>query len=68
MIPPTKTVLDEREAETDQGPDAPMTEAQAIELRQLCEELEQPFDASLSEAEAHDRIEALKTMKADKQP
>ncbi|WP_191090173.1 DUF3072 domain-containing protein [Histidinibacterium aquaticum] len=64
MIPPTaKPVLDEPEAETEEGPDAPMTEDQARELRALCEELGEEFDTSLTERQANARIDALKERK-----
>lgn len=60
MIPPTKTVLPETEAQTAHDPDAPMTGDQADLLRVLCEEASEPFDASLTQRQALERIEALR--------
>lgn len=37
----------------------PMTEEQASRLRSLCERVGEPFDPSLSEEEASERIEQL---------
>lgn len=42
------------------NPDAPMTEKQAAELRQLAERLGEPFDGNLTYAQAKSRIEELK--------
>lgn len=67
MIPPTaKPVLDERQAESAETPGARMTEVQAAELRRLCDELGEEYDASLSEAQAHDRIETLRARAEDR--
>ena len=38
----------------------PMTEAQAAELRQLCEARDEPFDRALTREQADARIAALK--------
>ena len=43
----------------DKAPPA-MTEVQAAELRQLCERLDEPFDGSLNQEEAAERIRLLK--------
>ena len=60
MIPPTaKPVLDENDARTPSGPNAPMTGDQADLLRALCEDASEPFDSSLTQAQALARIEAL---------
>ncbi|WP_102109915.1 DUF3072 domain-containing protein [Oceaniglobus roseus] len=42
------------------GEDEPMTEKQAAELRQLCEEKGEEYDASLTKTQAEERIAALK--------
>ena len=61
MIPPTtKVVLDEPEAHQAAHADDPMTSDQADMLRVLCEEAGEPFDASLSQREAMERIEYLR--------
>lgn len=39
--------------------DEPMTGAQASYLKTLCEEAKEPFDASLTKADASKRIDAL---------
>ncbi|SDE85504.1 DUF3072 domain-containing protein [Limimaricola pyoseonensis] len=65
MMPPNKGVLPETEARTAENPDAPMTEEQAAELRQLCERTGEEFDTSLTEAQAVERIDALRAQ-ADK--
>ncbi len=64
MIPPTKTVIDEPHAESANDPDAEMTPEQTAELRALCEDLDEPFDASLTERQAAERIDALKAQKS----
>jgi uncharacterized damage-inducible protein DinB len=61
MIPPTKAVLPETEARIAGDPDAPMTERQAVELQQLCAETGEEFDTSLSQAQAEERIAALRS-------
>lgn len=40
--------------------DDPMTDAQAAELRDLCDKRGEPFDTSLTREQAEARIEALK--------
>ncbi len=40
--------------------DDPMTDAQAAELRDLCERTGEPFDTGLTREQADARIEALK--------
>ena len=60
MIPPTKAVLDEPEAETPDGADAPMTGDQADLLQALCQEAGEPYDGNLTQIEAVERIEALR--------
>ncbi|MFQ6549701.1 DUF3072 domain-containing protein [Aestuariibius sp. 2305UL40-4] len=60
MIPPTKSVIDDPDAEAAESPDAEMTEKQAAELRKLCEQLDEPFDATLTEAQARERIIELR--------
>lgn len=42
--------------------DQPMTDVQAIELRQLCDEKNEPMDATLTQRQASQRIAALKKM------
>lgn len=42
--------------------DQPMTDAQATELRQLCDETGEPMDANLTQRQASQRIAALKKM------
>ncbi|EKE44765.1 hypothetical protein OCGS_1148 [Oceaniovalibus guishaninsula JLT2003] len=37
----------------------PMTEVQAVRLRELCQKLDEPFDGNLTQAQADARIEAL---------
>ncbi len=58
MISPTKIV----DGKPDDGAE-PMTDNQAAELRQLCEEAGDIFDASLSKHEAQRRIAALQELK-----
>lgn len=60
MIPPTKTILDDPDAEAANAPQAPMTDEQAAVLRDLSEKLNEPMDGSLSEAEARERIHELR--------
>ncbi|MGR3503633.1 DUF3072 domain-containing protein [Pseudaestuariivita sp.] len=43
-------------------PDAPLTEQTAAELRELALEKGEPFDGSLTELQAQERIKALKEM------
>lgn len=52
MIPPIDPAIHD--------PDAPMTGDQADLLRVLCEEATEPFDASLTQRQALERIEALR--------
>ncbi|MCP1168219.1 DUF3072 domain-containing protein [Limimaricola litoreus] len=59
MIEPTKSVLPETEARTPDDPDAPMNPKQAVLLRDLCEKTGEEFDASLTEAQADERIRVL---------
>ena len=61
MIPPTKAVLDETEAETAQGEDAPATSRQLAILRDLCERHGEAFDGNLTEGQANERIAYLET-------
>lgn len=42
--------------------DQPMTDIQATELRQLCEEKGEPMDANLTQRQASQRIAALRAM------
>lgn len=65
MIPPTKAVLDATAAETDVSPDAPMTDKQAVILRELCNRAGEPMDAELTELQAEKRIAALKEVLGD---
>ena len=68
MIPPTaKPVVAETEAQTAEHPDDPMTSQQADMLRVLCEEAGEPFDASLTQAQAMERIEVLRHKTNDEQ-
>lgn len=60
MAIPPKTVVDDIEASTPHDPDAPMTGDQADILRVLCENAGEPYDASLTQAQALERIEALR--------
>ena len=61
MIPPTdKVVLEEPEAHQADKSDKPMTSDQADMLRVLCEEAGEPFDTSLTQNEAMERIEYLR--------
>ncbi len=60
MATPPKTILDDPDASTPHDPDAPMTGDQADILRALCENASEPFDASLTQAQALQRIEALR--------
>ncbi|MCB5198658.1 DUF3072 domain-containing protein [Loktanella sp. TSTF-M6] len=60
ISPTTKTVTDETIAKTSGDPDSPMTGDQADLLRVLCEEASEPFDASLTQRQALERIEALR--------
>ena len=59
MIPPTKAVLDEPEAETARDPDAPVTSEQLTILRDLCERHGEEFDGNLTEGQANERIAEL---------
>ena len=43
-------------------PNVRMTEKQAVQLRELCAELDEPFDDSLSERQAARRIAAMEEM------
>ncbi|MFQ6551559.1 DUF3072 domain-containing protein [Aestuariibius insulae] len=65
MIPPTKPVIDDPEAEAARDPDAPMTEKQAAELRELTEKTGDPFDANLTERQADERIAELRERSAN---
>ncbi|MFQ1698980.1 DUF3072 domain-containing protein [Loktanella agnita] len=60
MATPPKTVLDEPAASTPHDPDAPMTGDQADLLRVLCENAGEPYNASLTQGHALERIEALR--------
>ncbi len=60
MIPPTKSIIDDPDAEAARDPDAPMTEAQAAELRALTEKTGDPFDANLTEQQAAARLAELR--------
>lgn len=60
MSVPPKTVLDRLAPSMPHDPDAPMTGDQADLLRVLCENASEPFDASLSQGAALQRIEALR--------
>ncbi|SEQ61739.1 Protein of unknown function [Loktanella sp. DSM 29012] len=60
ISPTTKTVTDETIAKASGDPDSPMTGDQADLLRVLCEEASEPFDASLTQRQALERIEALR--------
>ena len=40
--------------------DEPMTERQAVELRELARRTDEPFDASLTQVQAEKRIAALR--------
>ncbi|MFZ3580858.1 DUF3072 domain-containing protein [Loktanella sp. DJP18] len=61
MIPPTVTPeMSDREPGTPDSSDSPMTGDQADLLRALCEEASEPFNASLTQREALDRIEELR--------
>ncbi len=57
-VPITEAYLN-ADNEMEKTPPA-MTEVQAAELRQLCERLDEPFDASLNEEQAAERIRLLK--------
>ena len=46
-------------------PGGRMTEVQAVELRELCERLGEPFDAELTQAQARTRIGHLKAKLED---
>lgn len=67
MPTPPKTVLDDPDVSTPHDPDAPMTGDQADILRVLCENAGEPFDASLTQAQALQRIEALRAQLNDAQ-
>lgn len=41
--------------------DEPMTDKQAVILRELADKAGEPFDGNLTRAQAHERIEYLKT-------
>ena len=41
-------------------PGGRMTEVQAVELRELCRQLDEPFDAELTQAQARTRIAHLR--------
>ena len=60
MAVPPKAVIDSTAAETPQFPDDPMNEQQADILRVLCENAGEPFDAGLTQEQAHERIELLR--------
>ncbi len=66
MTTPPKTVLDDPDVSTPHDPDAPMTGDQADILRVLCENCGEPFDANLSQAQALNRIEALRNQLNDR--
>lgn len=59
IIPPNLISAEEARAWTT-SKEAPMTEVQAAQMRALCNELDEPFDTSLSEYDAQRRIIALK--------
>jgi uncharacterized damage-inducible protein DinB len=63
MSGPTRPVV-AAEAQLDFGGDEPITEKQAAQLRQLCEELDEEFDGNLTEVQAKKRIAALQEMKS----
>ncbi len=65
MIEPTKAVLPETEARTPNDPDAPMNPKQAELLRDLCDRTGEEFDASLTEAQADERIRVLQKEAGD---
>ncbi|MEJ6403603.1 DUF3072 domain-containing protein [Yoonia sp. 2307UL14-13] len=60
MATPPKSVLDDPDVATPHNPDGPMTGDQADLLRVLCENAGEPFDASLTQAQALARIEVLR--------
>jgi hypothetical protein len=55
MIPPTTNIV----AGPGAGRDEPMTEVQAVKLRELTQQLGEPFDAVLTRRQAASRIRAL---------
>ena len=60
MNPTSKAIIDDADAETPHNPEDPMTGDQADLLRALCEAAGEPFDAGLTQIEAHERIIALR--------
>ena len=60
MSGPTKPIDKIDDLITPNDPDSPMTGDQADLLRVLCENAGEPFDASLTQAQALQRIEALR--------
>jgi len=60
MIPPTNAKIVPNVGDVPQDDEAPMTSAQADMLRALTDETGEPFDASLTEAQAEARIAELK--------
>ncbi|HLV68657.1 MAG TPA: DUF3072 domain-containing protein [Polyangiaceae bacterium] len=58
----------QKDAESRKLGGEPMTSAQAASLRALSEQAGEPFDASLSQAEASRRIDALQARLARKPP
>ena len=60
MIPPSKAIIDQPEANTPQDPDAPMSSEQADVLKALAEEAGQPFDGGLTQQQAAERIAVLR--------
>ncbi|QQA43305.1 DUF3072 domain-containing protein [Pelagovum pacificum] len=59
MIPPVKPLSDELTPDNNLDDDAPMTEEQAAQLRDLCDRAGEPMDANLTQMQAQKRIAAL---------
>jgi hypothetical protein len=56
IFPPTMDIA----GGPDREPGGRMTEVQAVELRELCDRLDEPFDAELTQRQADARIAVLR--------
>lgn len=65
MAPPTTPIHKLPTNETPNNPDAPMTSDQAVEMRALCDELDEEFDDALTQEQAEERLKYLRDKKND---
>jgi len=62
IIPPREYLADDP---LGYSPDKPMTEVQAVKLRELADRTGEPFDGNLTQVQAQKRMSALEEMLED---